>query len=90
MVLTLAEVAQQLRCSKAFVSNLVNGKLRNVPPLPAVRIGRRVIVRQAALDSWMLSLEQAARQELQLAGAIRGNLKSPESIAVKRMKGKTC
>jgi len=57
-VLTLAEVAKILRCSKAHVSHLVNGKIRGVPILPSVRCGRRTLVRREALIAWMKGLER--------------------------------
>ena len=56
-VLTLAEVAKELRCSKAHVSNIINRKVPHVPPLPVVRIGRRVLIRDESLREWMKALE---------------------------------
>jgi len=38
-VLTVAEVAQRLRCSKAHVCNAINGKVKGVTPLPAIAMG---------------------------------------------------
>ena len=52
-VLTINEVAQILRCSKAHVCNAINGKVRGVTPLPAISMGRRKLVRRPALDSWL-------------------------------------
>jgi excisionase family DNA binding protein len=58
-VLTVAEVADELRCSKAHVFNLINGKVRGVRrPLPALRLGRRRVVRRAGLDEWITANEQ--------------------------------
>jgi excisionase family DNA binding protein len=59
-VLTLAEAARELRCSKAHVSNIVNGKVPHLPPLPILRIGRRVLIRHTALMQWMQDAEQPA------------------------------
>ena len=50
-VLTVAEVARELRCSKAHVHNIVAGKVPNLPPLPVLRIGRRMLVRAEGLES---------------------------------------
>jgi excisionase family DNA binding protein len=50
--LTVQEAAAELRCSKAHVHNLINGRVRGVPPLPAVRLGRRKVVRRATLVAW--------------------------------------
>ena len=52
-VLTVAEVALRLRCSKAHVCNAINGKVRGVTPLPAISMGRRKLVRFAALATWL-------------------------------------
>lgn len=52
-VLTVAEVATRLRCSKAHVCNAINGKVRGVTPLPAISMGRRKLVRRATLDLWL-------------------------------------
>ena len=51
-VLTVAEVAQHLRCSKAHVYNLINGSVRGVSQLPAIALGRRKLVRKSTLESW--------------------------------------
>jgi excisionase family DNA binding protein len=59
-VITLAEAAKELRCSKAHVSNVVNGKVPHLPRLPVVRIGRRVLIRHEALLEWIRLAEQAS------------------------------
>ena len=51
-ILTVIEVAAELRCSKAHVHNVINGKVRGVTPLPAIRMGRRKLVRRSALEAW--------------------------------------
>jgi hypothetical protein len=56
-ILTLAEVAKVLRCSKAQTSNLTNGKVPGVPTLPTVRYGKRKVVRQQTLVAWMEARE---------------------------------
>jgi excisionase family DNA binding protein len=68
MVLTVSEVAKILRCSKAHLCNIVNGKLPNLPPLPVLRIGRRVLIRQDALDDWMVLLEAHEREARMIEG----------------------
>jgi excisionase family DNA binding protein len=57
-VLTVPEVADELRCSKAHVHNLINGKFHGARPLPALRLGRRRVVRRAGLEDWIKSNEQ--------------------------------
>jgi hypothetical protein len=57
-ILTIADVAAELRCSKAHVLNAVNGKLKNVSPLPSISLGRRKLVRRAALAEWLRANER--------------------------------
>lgn len=57
-VLTVAEVARELRCSKAHVHNLTNGKVRGTRPLPSLLVGRRRLVRRSSLDEWIKANEQ--------------------------------
>lgn len=56
-ILTLADVSKELRCSKAHLSHIVNGKVAGLPPLPVARIGRRVIIRREALLKWLWTVE---------------------------------
>ncbi len=60
-VLNLAEAAELVRCSRAHLSNIVNGKVRGIPRLPTVRIGRRVLFRRESLEEWLRQVESSAR-----------------------------
>jgi excisionase family DNA binding protein len=51
-VMTVGEVAAELRCSKAHVYNAVNGKVAGVSTLPVIQMGRRVLVRRSSLERW--------------------------------------
>lgn len=55
-VLTVPEIAAELRCSKAHVSNLMNGRVRGVPKLTHLALGRRKVVHRLWLETWMNSL----------------------------------
>jgi hypothetical protein len=57
-MLTISEVARELRCSKAHAGKAINGKLRGVSPLPAISMGRRKLVRRTALERWKCSNER--------------------------------
>jgi hypothetical protein len=70
-VLTMTEVARELRCSKAHVHNIVAGKVANLPPLPVLRIGRRVLVRAEGLKRWMSELEAREVEAQKLTGFFR-------------------
>jgi hypothetical protein len=58
-LLTLATVAKLLHCSKAHVSNVIAGRVHGCPPLPAVRLGRRKLVRYESLAAWIGRVEAA-------------------------------
>jgi excisionase family DNA binding protein len=52
-LLTLREVAAALHCSKAHVSNLIAGHVPGCSPIPAVHLGRRMLVRRESLLTWL-------------------------------------
>jgi excisionase family DNA binding protein len=56
-VLTVAEVARELRCSKAHVHHLIAGTVRGVRPLPSLWLGRRRLILRASFDEWLRSSE---------------------------------
>ena len=57
-VLTAAEVAQELRCSKGHVYNAICGNIPGVSPLPAISMGRRRLVRRSTLEQWKRTNER--------------------------------
>jgi excisionase family DNA binding protein len=57
LVLTVNEAAQIVRCSKAHLLNVIHGKVSNVPPLPCIHVGRRILIRREALDQWLRAIE---------------------------------
>lgn len=59
-LLTLSDVAELLHCSKAHVCKAVSGRVPGCPPIPAVSLGRRKLVRRETLISWIESNEHAA------------------------------
>jgi excisionase family DNA binding protein len=73
-ILTVVEVAAELRCSKAHVCKAIRGRVKNVTPLPAIAMGRRRLVRRSALEQWKRDNEHA------FAGGILGT--SPKIHAV--------
>ena len=70
-LLTMAEVAELLHCSKAHVCNAVAGRVRGCPPIPAVSLGRRKLVRRASLLAWIERSERAANDNLPVS-PVRG------------------
>lgn len=51
-ILTVPEVAADLRCSKAHIYKIIRGLVAGVPPLPMIAIGRRRLVRRSTLERW--------------------------------------
>lgn len=60
-VLTITDVARILRCSKAHVCKIIKRQVAGTPPIPAIAVGCRRIVRREALLLWMTEREQDAR-----------------------------
>ena len=52
-LLSLREVAKLLHVSKAHVSNAVAGRVRGCKPIPAIRLGRRTLIRRESLLCWI-------------------------------------
>ncbi len=53
--LTIEEIAELLRCSRAHVQNALRGKVAGVPALAHLVVGRRKIVPRRWLLQWMES-----------------------------------
>lgn len=49
-----------LHCSPSHVSNILNGKIPNLPPIPHVRAGRLRLIRKEALVEWFKAQEAAS------------------------------
>jgi excisionase family DNA binding protein len=52
-ILTIKDVAQILRCSKAHIANVLHGRIPGVPQLTHLNLGRRKLVRREWLDEWL-------------------------------------
>lgn len=59
-LLTSREAAQLLRLSRAHLTHVLQGKVRGLPPLPSVQIGRRRLIRRIALLKWVEQIESAS------------------------------
>jgi excisionase family DNA binding protein len=71
-LLTLREVAEALHVSKAHVSAAIAGRVRGCAAIPAVRLGRRKLVRRAALLAWIEENERAPSPAMILESPERG------------------
>lgn len=60
-LMTIAEVAEALHCSKAHVGKAVAGRVPGCNPIPCVSLGRRRLVRRSSLLVW---LEESERNKL--------------------------
>jgi excisionase family DNA binding protein len=56
-VLTLDEAAEILRVSSSHLMNLIHGRVRGVPPLPHLSIGRRTLILRESLERWLGAAE---------------------------------
>jgi hypothetical protein len=59
-VLTIKEASLVMRCSKAHLQSVLRGRVNNVPPLPCIRIGHRIVIRRESLERWMAAIESPA------------------------------
>ncbi len=75
-LLTIPELAKELRCSKTHVSNLIRGKVACVPRLPAICMGRRKLVRRSTLQQLIRAVEEG-----------RDKLAAPETAAGSMIQG---
>ena len=57
-ILTVSDVAAELRCSKAHIHNAIKGKVAGVSQLPAIHMGRRKLIRRSALEKWKIANER--------------------------------
>jgi hypothetical protein len=76
-VMTIAEVAADLRCSKAHVYNAINGRVAGVTALPAICMGRRKLVRQTSLEVWKGANEKALERDMLPASLEVGAVDAP-------------
>jgi excisionase family DNA binding protein len=61
-ILDVKAAAKILGCSVSHVSNILNGKVEGVPPIPHVRAGRLRLIRREALLRWFEDQEQASQE----------------------------
>lgn len=57
-LLTLADAAELLHCSKAHLCKAVNGRVRGCAPIPCVSLGRRRLIRRESLRLWLEANEK--------------------------------
>lgn len=71
-LLTLAEVADLLHCSKAHVCRAVSGRVSGCAPIPSVSLGRRKLVRRQSLFEWIEANERTSADGTIAASPVRG------------------
>ena len=62
-VMTLQQTADYLQISKAHLSNILNGKVPNVPPLRHATVGRRILIRRIWSDEWLEKMGAGSLQQ---------------------------
>jgi excisionase family DNA binding protein len=71
-LLSITDVAALLRCSKAHVCKAVAGRVAGCPPIPAVSLGRRKLVRRQALLAWLEANERTLPDVKLAMSPVRG------------------
>ena len=56
-ILDMKTVARRMGCSKGHVSKLINGKVKDTPTLPCIRLGRKRAVSEETLNKWLRDRE---------------------------------
>ena len=59
-ILTIEEVARELKCSRSHLYNIINGRVPGVKPMPVICLGRKKLVRRGALEAWKVASETNA------------------------------
>lgn len=59
-LLSLADAAAVLRCSKAHVSKAVSGRIPGCSAIPCVTLGRRKLIRRSSLLAWLAANDKVA------------------------------
>lgn len=57
-LLGIRQLARELGCSRSHVVNILAGRVPGMPPLPHIRLGRRITVRPSTLRLWLAQLEE--------------------------------
>lgn len=71
-ILTVTEIAAELRCSKAQVYKLMNGSVKERTVLPHIALGRKRVVRRSSFEAWKAANETAtirSTSEMEAVGA---------------------
>ena len=57
------EAMERLRLKSAHFSKVANGKVRGLPKLACVRIGRRQLFREETITRWIVEVEKLSCKE---------------------------
>ena len=70
-LLTLADAAELLHCSKTHIGKAVRGRVSGCSPIPAVSLGRRKLIRRETLRQWIEGNELIAHDDKLSASPVR-------------------
>ena len=59
-ILTIAQVASVLHCSKAHAYKIIKGQVKETKPIPVITMGRRKVVLGESLLRWISEQERTA------------------------------
>jgi hypothetical protein len=57
-ILTREEAMEKLRLKPSFFSKIVNGKVKGLPRIPSVQLGRKQLFREESLNEWVAKVEE--------------------------------
>jgi hypothetical protein len=80
-LLTIAEAARELRCSRTHLNRILCGRVADLSPLPVFHIGRSAYIRNSQLQAWVRSLEDRERENRYASGCFGVRDEDWESIA---------
>lgn len=87
-ILTIRDAALELRCSMAYVHNVINGKAKNVARLPAIRPGRKRLALRDTLGEWKRSNEQGDDDDMIAQSKINAIRRMEEALYALAVYGK--
>jgi excisionase family DNA binding protein len=68
--MTADDVARDLHCSSQHVLNLIHGKVKDVRPIPHLKLGRKYVVRRSSLEAWKREVETGRLPDTQKSEAV--------------------
>jgi excisionase family DNA binding protein len=59
-ILSVREAAEYMGVSASHLGHILDGRVKDTPPIPSVRAGRRRLIRRSVIDTWLQEQERSA------------------------------